>query len=73
MDAALRLRFEVFNLELGEGLESSFQTGRDSDEFDETCHHLVVYETARGEVVGTYRMQTSEMARAARGLYSAGQ
>jgi len=29
LDAVLRLRFEVFNLELGEGLETSFRTGRD--------------------------------------------
>ena len=30
IEAALKLRFEVFNLELEEGLESSFQTGRSS-------------------------------------------
>jgi putative hemolysin len=42
LDEVLRLRFEVFNLELGEGLEASFATGRDQDEFDLTCHHLVV-------------------------------
>ena len=41
IDAALKLRFEVFNLELEEGLDSSFQTGRDRDEFDATCHHLI--------------------------------
>ena len=33
--AALRLRFEVFNLELNEGLASSHATGLDEDEFDE--------------------------------------
>ena len=33
IDAALKLRFEVFNLELEEGLASSFQRGRDRDEF----------------------------------------
>ena len=44
LDAAMRLRFEVFNLELGEGLEESFRTGRDRDEFDDTCHHLLVLE-----------------------------
>ena len=32
--AALKLRYEVFNLELGAGLASSFLTGRDFDEFD---------------------------------------
>ncbi len=71
LDAALKLRFEVFNLELGEGLDSSFQTNRDLDEFDETCHHLILLETEQNQVVGTYRMQTSEMATAARGFYTA--
>lgn len=69
--AALKLRFEVFNLELGEGLQDSFLTGRDMDEFDLQCHHLIVIDTEdRDRVVGTYRMQTSDMARAGRGFYS---
>ncbi len=72
LDAILRLRFEVFNLELGEGLDSSFDTGRDEDPFDETCHHLLVEDARSGAVVGTYRMQTNEMA-ADRGFYSAGE
>ena len=71
LDAALKLRFEVFNLELGEGLITSFQTGRDFDEFDEACDHLIVIETETDKVVGTYRMQTSEMALAGSGFYTA--
>lgn len=72
--AALKLRFEVFNLELGEGLQTSFVTGRDMDDFDEQCHHLIVLDTENQDrVVGTYRMQTSEMARAGNGLYSDGE
>jgi putative hemolysin len=70
IDAALRLRFEVFNLELGEGLAESYATGRDEDLLDASCHHLVVVERATGVVVGTYRLQTSAMARAGRGFYS---
>jgi putative hemolysin len=70
-DAALKLRFEVFNLELNEGLEASFITERDEDEFDKTCHHLIVLENASGRVVGTYRVRTLEMARSAFGFYSA--
>jgi putative hemolysin len=69
LDAALKMRFEVFNLELGEGLQSSFQTGRDMDEYDETCHHLIAIDAQSDEVIGTYRMQTREMA-AAKGFYS---
>jgi putative hemolysin len=70
IDATLRLRFEVFNLELSEGLESSFLTERDEDEFDLTCHHLIVVEKATNTLVGTYRLRTLEMATGARGFYA---
>ncbi|MGA9773089.1 MAG: GNAT family N-acyltransferase [Blastocatellia bacterium] len=70
IDAALKLRFEVFNLEIGEGLDASFETGRDVDEFDAICHHLIVIDRDENQVVGTYRCQTGEMA-AAKGFYSA--
>ena len=68
--AIQRLRFEVFNLELGEGLEESFRTGHDEDRFDPVCHHLMVIHNESGEVVGTYRVQTSAMAEAPGGFYS---
>lgn len=71
LDEVLKLRFEVFNLELGEGLESSFRTGRDCDEYDQACHHLLVCEVSSGKTVGTYRLQTGAMAAAGRGFYSA--
>lgn len=72
VEAALRLRFEVFNLELHEGLAESFFTGLDEDEFDRFCDHLIVIDETDGNVVGTYRMQTGEMAtRSGGGFYSA--
>jgi putative hemolysin len=71
MEAAQRLRFEVFNVELGEGLEESWATGLDRDRFDPQCHHLLVEETGAGAVVGTYRLQTERMARAGHGFYTA--
>jgi putative hemolysin len=70
LDAVLRLRYEVFNLELEEGLDSSHETGRDLDRFDAVCHHSMVIERDSGEVVGSYRMQTSEMAAEHLGFYS---
>jgi putative hemolysin len=73
LDEILRLRFEVFNLELGEGLEASFATRRDEDPFDLACHHLLVEDSTTGRIVGTYRMQTCEMADASLGFYSAGE
>jgi putative hemolysin len=71
VDRALRLRFEVFNVELGEGLDSSLITGRDEDRFDRVCMHLIVVERATGEIVGTYRLQTLETARSVDGFYCA--
>ncbi len=69
--AAQRLRFEVFNLELKEGLPESHRTGLDVDKFDEACEHLLVLEEASGEVVGTYRLQSGNRARECLGYYSA--
>ncbi len=71
LKAAQRLRFEVFNVELHEGLASSYETGLDSDPFDPVCDHLVVIEKASDRVVGTYRLQTGPMAAANLGYYSA--
>ena len=69
-EAACRLRFRVFNLELGEGLEISYQTGLDQDRFDRVCEHLLVEERATGRVVGTYRMQSGASAARHEGYYS---
>lgn len=73
VNAALKLRFDIFNLELGEGLDASYETQQDRDEFDAQCHHLLVFEKKSGAVIGTYRMQTKEMADAAAGFYSSGE
>ena len=67
---AQALRFQVFNLELDEGLVQSYDSGLDADPFDEVCDHLIVEDTTQGQVVGTYRMQTGLRARAALGYYS---
>lgn len=69
--AAQRLRFEVFNLELQEGLAESYALGRDQDQFDAVCDHLLVEEKSTGTIVGTYRMQTGERAGRELGYYSA--
>src|ERR1041385_2365889 len=72
-DAVLRLRFRVFNLELNQGVESAYLSGRDRDEFDPTCHRLLVVDSTSGEPVGTYRLRTDEAARGSLGFYSAGE
>jgi putative hemolysin len=69
--AAQALRFDVFNVELDEGLADSYDTGLDADAFDAVCDHLLVEDAAGGTVVGTYRMQTGARAASALGWYSA--
>jgi putative hemolysin len=69
-EAACRLRFKVFNIELGEGLESSYHTGLDVDRFDTVCEHLLVEDKTSRRVVGTYRMQSGETAARHLGYYS---
>jgi len=69
--AAQVLRFEVFNLELNEGLEQSYLTGLDEDPFDAVCDHLIVEHLPSGAIVGTYRLQTGLNAAAHLGYYSA--
>jgi putative hemolysin len=70
LEAAFRLRFLVFNLELNEGLESAYETGLDTDEFDRTCDHLIVEHRPSQRVVGTYRLQTGRVAGSNLGYYS---
>jgi putative hemolysin len=71
LDATCRLRFLVFNLELGEGLHSACGNGLDIDEFDAICDHLIVEHSSSGQVVGTYRLQTGQVAARNLGYYSA--
>ena len=52
VEAALKLRFEVFNLELGEGLASAFRTGRECDEFDSHSEHLIIADPFQSLVIG---------------------
>ncbi len=70
-EAACRLRFKVFNIELGEGLQASYRTGMDTDDFDLFCDHLVVEDRNSRGIVGTYRMQTGAMAAQNLGYYGA--
>ncbi len=70
LKAAFQLRFRVFNLELGEGLETSYRTGEDTDEFDRVCNHIIVTDERDGQVIGTYRLQTGASAARRLGYYS---
>jgi putative hemolysin len=67
---SFKLRYEVFNIELKEGLESSLGSGYDIDRFDPAVDHLVVEHIATGAIVGTYRLQTGTSAAQRIGYYS---
>lgn len=73
VESCQRLRYEVFNLELGEGLSTSVESELDVDRFDAPCDHLMVIDEATGRTIGTYRMQTWDTAVSAEGFYAAGE
>src|SRR5258708_33837614 len=67
-----RLRYLVFNCELGEGLDSSVRTGLDRDRFDFICDHLMGHDVGTGKLAGTYRMQSGYRAKGNLGSYGEG-
>ena len=70
IEAALKLRFEVFNVEMNEGLQSSYKTGLDYDEFDSLCDHIIVVDAEKNMVIGTYRLLLGSEAEKGLGYYS---
>lgn len=70
IEAAQRLRHEVFTTEPGFALASTAD-GLDTDRFDQFCDHLLVREDGSGELVGCYRMLPPPGAIAAGSLYTA--
>ena len=71
IERALALRYDVFNLEMGEGLPASSATRKDRDEYDLFCDHLVVIdENNNNAIVGTYRILKRSVAKENIGFYS---
>ncbi len=71
LEQSFRLRYEVFNLEMREGLAASHLTGLDQDEFDPQMTHLTLFDQETARIAGTYRLQTARRGVQGRGLYSA--
>lgn len=69
VEAALKLRFDVFARELDRNFTSG--TVIDKDIYDDQCHHLIVTENKTGDVIGTYRLQSKVQADAGEGFYTA--
>ena len=66
---AQRLRYSVFATELGARLPKTIE-GHDIDVFDDYCEHLLVRDTATGQVIGTYRVLTPVQAKRIGSTYS---
>jgi putative hemolysin len=70
IEAAQRLRFEVFNLEMHKGLRASDERGLDIDPYDSSCEHLIVRDSKEGRIVGTYRLLLGSRTNPRQGFYS---
>lgn len=71
VESALRLRYEVFNVELGNRPSAPGDSHLEFDAYDFKCRHLIVISKETGETVGTYRLNSIETAHSTHGFYSA--
>ena len=73
VEAAQKLRWDVFRSELGANLSHS--RALDIDPYDAVCDHLLVEDSDAGasRVVGTYRLLRQSVAQQHSGFYSAGE
>lgn len=72
VESALRLRYQVFTVELGDGVVVDADDSQlEFDSYDLKCHHLIVLSRETGETVGTYRLNSMETAGSTYGFYSA--
>lgn len=66
-----RLRYDIFARENGYGVGANDGTeGRDVDNYDGWCRHLMLRDEAKGELIGTYRLIPGPLAIAHGGFYS---
>lgn len=71
VESALRLRYDVFNVELGGRKAAAGESRLEFDPYDFKCRHLIVVSKETGETVGTYRLNSIETAHATHGFYAA--
>jgi putative hemolysin len=76
IEAAQRLRFDIFYREMSaQASPEMLATGRDFDDYDPICEHLLVIDKADNDkVIATYRlMRDTAAAKSAKGFYTAGE
>lgn len=70
IESALRLRFEVFNVELGCQNQTGNTIGLEFDEYDAVAEHLIVVDNISRKTVGTYRLNSLETVKDVSSFYS---
>ncbi|MCP4176862.1 MAG: GNAT family N-acetyltransferase [bacterium] len=70
IDKTLRMRYEVFNIEQGHGLDDLQAPGMDIDKYDKYCLQLIVLNKETNLPVGTYRAHLGSIATKSIGFYS---
>lgn len=73
VESALRLRYEVFTVELGGAPPDHDPSRLEFDEHDFRCRHLIVIDIASAKTIGTYRLSSIETAEGISGFYSFGE
>src|SRR5688572_29270159 len=73
VESALRLRYEVFSVELTGQKPDADPSRLEFDEYDFKCRHLLVIDRETKRTVGTYRLNSIETACSLRGFYSYGE
>lgn len=72
LEQVFKLRYDVFNIEQGKGLNIAEESGLDKDNFDPYCLHLIVLYKPENRVIGTYRVHPGPVAiESPKGFYSA--
>jgi len=70
IEQALRLRYEVFRLEMGDSRQEAPTDGLETDIYDNFADHLIVIDKTIDKVVGTYRFILDSKVDKSIGFYS---
>jgi L-ornithine Nalpha-acyltransferase len=75
VEAAQRLRYDIFYREMSAIPSPEMEAaGRDFDDFDPICEHLIIVDKEDGAVIATYRlMREDAAAKSPKGFYTAGE
>lgn len=73
VESALRLRYEVFRVELSEESPPEDPSRLEFDEYDFACRHLIVIDRLTYRTVGTYRLAAIESVGCVEDFYSYGE